>query len=100
VRGCTGIHLRNNQVKEYMTLNLVSSKKGWHSPDAPLPAFSGHGIFEAPAEWKDDVPAVNLEKIDHHLAAINFLKVSGLKGSRVIRAYYWRSLTHIFNHQL
>jgi hypothetical protein len=53
-----GIHLRNNQVKEYMTHNLVSYNKGWHSmwfylkdsPDAPLPAFSGCGIFEAPVE--------------------------------------------------
>jgi hypothetical protein len=107
-RGCTGIHLRNNWVKEYMTLNLVSSNKGWHSlwfylkdsPVPPLPAFSCHGIFEAPAEWKDDVPTVDLEKIDHHLATINFLKASGPKGVRVIRAYYWRSLTHIFNCQL
>jgi hypothetical protein len=31
---------------------------------------------------------VDLEKIDHHLIAINFLNASGLKGATVIGAYY------------
>ena len=54
--GCTDIQLRNNQVNEYPSMRLSTSNKGWHShwfyikndAVAPLPAFTGCLIEEAP----------------------------------------------------
>jgi hypothetical protein len=60
------------------------------SPDAPLSVFSRHRIFEAPAEWKDGILAADLDKIDHHLATINFLRAHDQKGVGVIGAYHAR----------
>jgi hypothetical protein len=29
--GCAGIRLRNNQAKDYISMKLLTSNKGWHS---------------------------------------------------------------------
>jgi hypothetical protein len=50
--GSMSIHLRGNQVVQYMSLSLTTSNKGWHKqwfylrndPTAPLSIFSGSFI--------------------------------------------------------
>jgi hypothetical protein len=106
--GCVGIHLRNNWYHKYMLLKLVSSKKGWHSqwfylmdyPDAPIPVYTGRKIFEAPAEWKADVPSGDEDKIANHLLAIEILKEHGLKGAGVIGAYRTRGVGSLMRRAL
>ena len=54
--GCVGIQLRNNRVKEYPSMWLSTSNKGWHSQwfylkndvIGPLLEFTGRLIEEAP----------------------------------------------------
>jgi hypothetical protein len=68
----------------------VSSNKGWHSqwfylkdyPDAPFLAYPSYGIFEAPVQWKADVPSCDEDKIANHLLAIEILKERGLMGPK------------------
>jgi hypothetical protein len=54
--GCSSIHLRSNWAREYMSLWLSSSNKGWqkqwfylkNNTAAPLLVFSGRLIEETP----------------------------------------------------
>ena len=54
--GCADISLHNNRVNEYPSMRLSTSNKGWHlhwfyiknDTAAPLPAFTGCLIEEAP----------------------------------------------------
>jgi hypothetical protein len=57
--GTTSIHLRGNQVVQYMSLPLTVSNKGWHKqwfylkndPTAPLPIFSDSFIESVWKAW-------------------------------------------------
>jgi hypothetical protein len=63
--GCTSIHLWNNRPREYMSLWLSSSNKGWHKQwfylksdtDVPLPVFFRRLIEETPEQWGWGVPS-------------------------------------------
>jgi hypothetical protein len=91
-----------------MPLKLVSSNKGWYSrwfylkdyPDAPFPAYTGHGIFEAPTEWKADVSSCDEDKIANHLLTIEILKEHDLKGVGVNGAYHMRGVVPLMRHVL
>jgi hypothetical protein len=94
--GCASIHLQSNRAREYMSLRLSSSNKGWHKQwfylkddtTAPLPMFSRHLIEEAPEQWGWGVPYKDKKEIDDHRTTIVFLKERGLKGSCVIDTYH------------
>jgi hypothetical protein len=62
--GCTSIHIRGNQAKEYIPVRLSTSNKGWHSqwfylknviataaPRHVLPEFSLDVIESALDSW-------------------------------------------------
>ena len=57
--GCASIHLHSTQVGAYPLMRLTTSNKGRHSQwfyvknnaTAPLPAFTGCYILEAPESW-------------------------------------------------
>ena len=78
-------------------MHLSTSNKGWHSQwfyvkddaAAPLLVFSGHVIQEAPRPWRWGVP-IKEKNINDLLAALQFLKDRGMKGSGIIGAYHAR----------
>ena len=94
--GCASIHLRNNRANDYPLMRMLTSNKGWHSHwfyikddvAAPLPVFSGHIIEEVLGSWKCGVPNKDKKRIKDHLAALQFLKEWGMKGSGIIGAYH------------
>ena len=96
--GCVGIHLQNNRVGEYPSMQLSTFNRGWHlhwfylknDTAVPLPEFSGRLIEEAPDSWKWGVLEKDKKKIRDHLTAIRILKERGLKGSGIIGAYHAR----------
>ena len=107
--GCTGIHLRNNQVGEYLSMQLSTSNKGWHSQwfylknaaAAHLPEFTGHLIEEALESWRKwGVPEKDKKKIWDHITTIHILKENGLKGLGVIGAYHARRVAPLMTRVL
>ena len=97
--GCIGIHLRNNRVDEYLSMQLSPSNKGWHSQwfylkngtATPLLEFTGRLIEEAPESWRKwGVPEKDKKKIQDHIAVIYILKENDMKGSGIIGAYHAR----------
>jgi hypothetical protein len=102
--GCTSVHLRNNQSKDYMAARVSTSNKGWHSqwfyqkndaapnlPEHALPVYTRRVVEVVPESWvKWGVPKKDVKKITDHLAAIKILKENGVKGSGIIRAYHTR----------
>ena len=77
---------------------LSTSNKGWHSQwfyikndaTAPLPAFTGCYILEAPGSWGWGVPGKRKKQLNSLLTAIQTLKQRGVKGSGIIGAYHTR----------
>ena len=70
-------------------MRLSTSNKGWHSQwfyikndvAAPLPAFTGSYILEAPGLWRWGIPIKERKNINDLLAALQTLKDRGVKGS-------------------
>ena len=107
--GCVGIQLRNNQVSEYLSMQLSTSNKGWHSQwfylkndtTDPLPEFTRCLIKEAlepRSKW--GILEKDKKKIWDHIATIHILKENGLKGSGVIRAYHARRVAPLMMRAL
>jgi hypothetical protein len=80
--GYASIHLQSNQAREYMSLRLPSSNKGWHKQwiyvkddtAASLLVFSECLIKEAPEQWGWGILGKDKKRIDDDRAAIAFLK--------------------------
>jgi hypothetical protein len=78
-----------------MTLTPSKSNKGWHKQwfyvkndaAAPLPAFFGHLIKEAPPVWGWGPPEKEKKRLRDLLDAIALLKSNDLRGVGVIGAY-------------
>jgi hypothetical protein len=62
--GCVGIHLRRNRSKEYISMKLSMSNKGWHSQwfylkndtalsllEHTLPEYTGHVVEVVLDSW-------------------------------------------------
>jgi hypothetical protein len=101
--GCAGIRLRNNRAKDYISMKLSTSNKGWHSqwfylkndavpslPEHALPEYIGRVIEVVPESWGWGVPKKDAKRIIDHLATIKILREAGMKGSGVIEAYHAR----------
>ena len=81
-------------------MRLSTSNKGWHSQwfyvkndaAAPLLAFTGRYILEAPGSWGWGVLGKEKKQINDLLAAIQTLKDRGMKGSGIIGAYHARTV--------
>jgi hypothetical protein len=97
--GCVGIRLRNNWAKDYISMKLSTSNKGWHSqwfylkndaapslPEHGLSEYTGHVIEVVPKLWRWGIPKKDTKRIADHLTAIKILREAGMKGSGVIRA--------------
>jgi hypothetical protein len=93
-----GIHLRCNRAREYMSLWLSSSNKGWHKQwfylkndtATPLPVFSGRLVEETMEQSGWGVLEKDKKKIGDHHTAIVFLKERGLRWSGITGAYHMR----------
>ena len=89
-------------------MRLSTSNKGWHSywfyvkddVAAPLPVFSGRIIEEVPRSWKWGVMDKDKKRIKDHLAALQFLKERGMKGSGIIDAYHTRRVAPLMSRAL
>ena len=87
---------------------LSTSNKGWHSQwfyvkddgAAPLPAFSGRIIEEVPGLWKWGVLDKDKKKIKDHLATLQILKESCVKGSGIIGAYHAQRVAPLMSRAL
>ena len=77
-------------------MRLSTSNKGWHSQwfyvkndaAAPLPVLTGRYIVETPGPWRWGVTAKGKKHLNGLLAALRTLKDKGVKGSRIIGAYW------------
>ena len=105
--GSTGIHLHNNRAEAYPLMHLLTSNKGWHSQwfyvkddaAALLPVFFGCVIKEAPGSWRWGVP-IEKKNITDLLAALQYLKDRGVKGSGIIGAYHARRVAPLMARAL
>ena len=76
--GCASVHLRNNRAGVYPLMRLSTSNKGWHSQwfyvkndaAAPLPAFTGRYILEAPGSWGRGISGKEKKQLNGLLAAL------------------------------
>ena len=57
-----------------------------------MPVFSGRVIQEAPGSWRWGVPIKEKKNINDLLAALQFFKDRGMKGSWIIGAYHARTV--------
>ena len=99
--GCASIELQNNQAREYLSMRLSTSNKGWHSQwfylkyaaAAPLLEFIGRLIEEAPKQWRKwGIPEKDKKKILDYVAAIRILKELVLNGFGIIGPYHTRRM--------
>jgi hypothetical protein len=101
--GCTDIRLRNNRAKDYISMRLGMSNKGWQSwwfylKNDASPVFPEHALLEYTRRmveavqdlWGWGVPKKDVKRIADHLAAIKILREGDMKGSGVIGAYHAR----------
>ena len=73
-------------------MRLSTSNKRWHSQrfyvkndaTAPLPAFTGRYILEAPGSWGWGVPGKEKKQLSGLLAVLQTLKQRGVKGSGIM----------------
>jgi len=89
-------------------MRLTTSNKGWHSQwfyvknnaTAPLPAFTGRYILEAPESWGWGVQAKEKKHLNGLLVALRTLKERGVKGSGIIGAYHARRVAPLMARTL
>jgi hypothetical protein len=99
---CVRIRLESNQAKDYISMKLSTSNKGWHSQsfylkndDAPsLPEhapskYTGRVIEAILESWGWGI-SKDLKRITDHLVAIKILREASVKGSGIIGAYHAR----------
>jgi hypothetical protein len=99
-------------VREYISMNLSTSNKGWHSQwfylknvaglsllEHVLPEFTGRVIEMVSEMWaKWGLTKKEKRRIRDHVAAINILREHDLKGLGVIGAYHVRRVAPLMAH--
>ena len=106
--GCASFRLRGTRAREYITMAVTDTNKGWHerwfylknTALAPLPEFTGRLIEEAPECWGWGPAAPDKKKLADLLGMIDKLKRGGVAGVGVIGAYHVRRLAPLQDRRL
>jgi hypothetical protein len=111
--GCADIRLRNNQAKDYISMRLATSNKGWQSrwfylkndtatalPEHALSEYTRRVVEAVLDSWGWGVPKRDVKRITDHLAAIKILREDGMKGNGIIGAYHARRVAPLMARTL
>jgi len=98
--GCAALKAKNDRGGLYLTGNLASSNKGWHTGwfylrnDAakPLPQYTGRTFESPPADWKWGASKTPIKELNAALDALEAVKARGVDLAEVIGAYLLRGV--------